>query len=479
MNRKKVLNILGHILQTVGALMALPLICALTFGERDWIYFFAVGAVAVLFGTLLTLIKPKDHVIYAKEGYVIVATSWLVMSAIGALPFVLSRQIPNYVDAFFETVSGFTTTGASILPNVEVLSKSMHFWRSFTHWLGGMGVLVFILAIIPNVSERSIHIIRAEMPGPVVDKLVPKAKDTAKILYLIYIGMTLAEVIMLFAGGMSFYESLVLSFGTAGTGGFAVLSTSIGSYSVYSQWVIGVFMVLFGVNFNLYYLLFLRRSVNAFKSSELWTYLSIVLVSTGIITANVYKIYGAFGTAVRNSFFQVASIISTTGYSTVDFNMWPGLSKGMLLTIMIIGACAGSTAGGIKVSRVVMLFKIISREFKRLLHPRSVSVVKVDGKTVGDDVCSSVLVYLAVYVLCFVFIFLLLSFEPFDIETNISATAACFNNIGPGFSVVGPAGSYAAYSAFSKILLSLGMLLGRLEIFPLLLLFLPSTWLKD
>ncbi len=479
MNRRIVFNTLGRMLMIDAALLLLPTCVCLIYSEFDGISFIITEVIAIALGALLTFaFKVKSNVIYAKEGFALVASAWIVLSAVGALPFVISGAIPNFFDAFFETVSGFTTTGASILNNVEKLSHGMLFWRSFTHWIGGMGILVFVMAIIPNLSDRSIHIMRAEMPGPVVDKIVPRAKDTAKILYLIYMGMTVLEIVMLVCGGMPFFDSIIHSFGTAGTGGFGIKNDSITSYNAYCQWVIAAFMVIFGVNFNIYFLLLFKKAKNAFKSCELWTYLAIVGVSTSIISINIFKAVGTVSETVRSSFFQVASIISTTGYSTADFDAWPILSKAILLSLMVIGACGGSTAGGIKVSRIVILFKMICRQVKQLIHPRAVVSVKIDGKAADEQTLSSVGVYLGVYVFCVIGIFLLLCVESFNIETNISATLACFNNIGPGLGLVGPTCSYASYSAFSKVILSFAMLLGRLEIFPILIALMPSTWAK-
>ena len=481
MNKKFVFYLLGRIAQTIGILLLLPAAVASYYQEIDQFWAFTAVAVGSLMaGTAIAYVcKTKNNVIYAKEGFAIVALSWISMSLVGALPFVISGEIPSYVNAFFETVSGFTTTGASILENVELLSRSMLFWRSFTHWVGGMGVLVFIMAIVNNISDRSIHIMRAEMPGPVVGKLVPRAKDTAKILYLIYIVMTVLEAILLFAGGMPIFDSVVHSFGTAGTGGFGIVSTSVGGYSSYCQYVIGIFMLLFGVNFNLYYLLLLGKLKNIFKSTELWAYLGIVAASVCAITINLMSMYESFAESFKHSFFQVSSIITTTGFSTVDFNAWPDFSKTVLLLLMFIGGCAGSTAGGLKVSRVVILYKMILAEIRRLLHPRSVNSVRFEGKTVEQQTLASVATYFAVYVICAAAIFLVISFEPFGFETNFSAMTATFNNIGPGFGRVGAAGSFADYSDFSTIVLSISMLLGRLEIFPLIIALSPATWKKS
>ncbi len=479
MNRKMVFNTVGLMLKVEAGLLLLPVLVALIYGESCLWALLISAAIALAAGLILCrLCKTDDTVIYAREGFVTVAMSWLLLSVVGALPFTLSGEVPSYIDAFFETVSGFTTTGSSILTDVEAMSHGLLFWRSFTHWVGGMGVLVFIMALVPSVTDRSIHIMRAEMPGPVVGKLLPRAKDTASILYKIYIVMTLVQIVLLVIGGMPLFDSLLHAFGTAGTGGFGIKADSLAGYSPYLQWVITIFMFLFGVNFNLYYLLLIRRFRAAAQSSEVWYYLGIVLVSVGMITANILPLCQSFGEALRHSAFQVSSIITTTGYATADFNLWPQFSKSILFILMFIGACAGSTGGGLKVSRAVMLFKMIGREFRHLLHPRSVNSVRFEGKHVDGATLKSVSSYFAVYSFCMVVIFLVLSLEPapFDLETNLSATVSCFNNIGPGFGLVGPASSFAAYSPFSKIVLSLAMLMGRLEIYPLLLTLSPSTW---
>ena len=470
---------IGQIIKLEAVLLVLPLAVSIIYRERCALSFLITALASLFVGFAVTLIsKPGNRLIYAKEGFVIVALAWLALSAIGAVPFVLSGEVRSYADAFFETGSGFTTTGASVLTDIEGMSHGLLFWRSFTHWVGGMGVLVFIMAIIPSVCDRSIHILRAEMPGPVMGKLVPKLKQTAKILYLIYIVMTVLEMILLLCGGMSLFDSALHSFATAGTGGFGIKGDSIASYSPYLQWVIAAFMFLFGINFNIYYLLLVRRFRSVLKSTETWCYIAICLISVSIITGNIYSIYGNLPDSVRASAFQVASLVTTTGFSTADFNLWPGLSKGILLILMFIGGCAGSTAGGLKVSRVVMMIKMIRREFMKMIHPRSVSAVRIEGKKVDDTTLNGVNVYFALYMVIYFAVFLLLCLEPFDFETNFTAVAACYNNIGPGFGAVGPMGSFSGYSAFSKIVLSATMLLGRLEIYPLLFALIPSTWTK-
>ena len=480
MNKKMVLNILGKIIWVEAFLLILPLAVSLIY-RNDCTFAFAVTiGIAVLVALPLTVFcKTDNKVIYSKEGFVIVSLAWVIMSVIGSLPFVISGEIPSFVDAFFETVSGFTTTGASIIANVEALSEGIAFWRSFTHWIGGMGVLVFVMALSAGLPDRSIHIMRAEMPGPIVDKLVPKARETAKILYLIYIGMTLLEIAVLVICKMPLFEAVIHTFGTAGTGGFGIKSDSIGGYSPVIQWVIAVFMFLFGINFNLYYLLLLKRVKSVFRSTEMWVYVGVACISCVAIALNIMNSCSGFSEALRLSAFQVSSIMTTTGYATADFNLWPGFSKTLLLVLMLMGACAGSTAGGLKVSRVIILFKGMRRELARLLHPRTVKILKLEGKRLDEQTLSSANSYLTVYMFCLFAVFLLLSFDKFDVETNFSAAVACFNNIGPGLGVVGPAGNFFGYSDFSKIVLSAAMLLGRLEIFPLLLCFSPSTWAKN
>ena len=478
MNRRMVFSTVGKIIGAEALMLLLPLVTAAIYRERCFYGILITAVLALVLGTVLTVVfRPKTTVIYAKEGFCITALAWIAMSAVGALPFVLSGEIPHYIDAFFETVSGFTTTGASILTDLESMSHGLLMWRSFTHWVGGMGVLVFVMAILPGISDRSIHIMRAEMPGPVVGKLVPRARDTASILYKIYIVITVVMVGFLLAGGMDLFESLVHAFGTAGTGGFGIKADSIGGYSPYLQWVITVFMILFGINFNLYYLLLIRRFRSVAQSTELWTYLGIVLAASVLIFCNILPLYGARD-GLRHAFFQVASIITTSGFATVDFDLWPMFSKNILLLLMFVGACAGSTGGGFKVGRIVLLWKTICRQIRLLVHPRSVGVIKVEGKPVDDATANSVGTYLAVYIFGFVAITLLLSLENGTFLTHFSAAASCINNIGPGFDAVGPAMSYAGYSGCSKLLLSFAMLLGRLEIYPLLIALYPGTWRK-
>ena len=485
MNKRMILSLLGKIILLEAGLMTLPLAVSFIYGETDaaLAFVWTILGAALLGGVIQAFCRPKDRVIYAKEGFIIVALAWLTMSAIGAVPFVLSGEIHSYVDAFFETVSGFTTTGSSILQNVEAMSRGLLFWRSFTHWIGGMGVLVLIVAILPSSSSsRSIHILRAEMPGPTMGKLVPKMRNTAKILYIIYLCMTAVEIILLLCGGMPLFDSLVHAFGTAGTGGFGIKADSIASYNHYLQWVITIFMFLFGVNFNVFYFILIGRFRTAFRNAELICYFGLALVSAAVIAVNIFPQYGSVSDSIRLSAFQVSSIMTTTGYATADFNTWPIFSKTVLLILMFIGACAGSTGGGLKISRLLLLFKMFGRERKRLVHPRAVSIAKMDGKRVDDATLHGTGNYLAIYCMVFFVGFLLISVSPpagFDIETNFSAMAACFNNIGPGLGMVSPAASFADYSAFSKIVLSVVMLLGRLELSPLMIAITPSEWRKN
>ena len=488
MNYRMIFYTTGRLLQLEAALLLLPALVALGYGDGGLVALLLSAAVALVVGTALTLLRrPKNQTIYAKEGFVIVALSWVALSLVGALPFVLSGEIPRFVDAFFETVSGFTTTGASVVTDLgrmgEALGMShgMLFWRSFTHWIGGMGVLVLMMALSPSQSGRTIHVMRAEVPGPIVGKLVPRLRDTAKILYLLYLALTVVEIVCLAVAGMPLFDSLIHTFGTAGTGGFGMYSTSVGEYNAAIQWIITVFMWLFGVNFNVYYLLLVRSFRSAFGNRELWTYFGITVAAIAMISLNVWTSadFATVEETVRHAAFQVSSIITTTGYATCDFNLWPMFAKGVLVMLMFIGACAGSTGGGLKVSRVTLVGKAVGRELKRLVHPRSVGVVRLEGKRVDESVVQSALAYLVLYFMLFFAVFLLLCLEPaFDLESNFTAVSACINNIGPGLGAVGPTGSFAAYGDLSKVLLSFAMLLGRLEIYPLVLALLPNTWSK-
>jgi len=479
MNRRMVLSMVGKVVLVEAALMLPALIVSIIYKESCVTDFAVAIGVSLFVGALLTVVfKPSSNVIFAKEGFVIVALCWLALSAIGALPFFLSREIPSYIDAFFETASGFTTTGASILTDVEAMSRGLLFWRSFTHWVGGMGVLVFVMAVVNSLSDRSIHILRAESPGPVVGKLVPKMKQTTRILYIIYIALTVLNIVFLLLGGMPLFESVVHAVGTAGTGGFGVRGDSFGSYSPYIQWVTAIFMFVFGVNFNIYYLVLLRKFKTILKSTELKFYLGTIIASVIVVWINVRPLFGSAGEALRHTTFQVATVMSTTGYATTDFNLWPPFAKTVLFLLMFMGACAGSTAGGLKCARVIILIKKIRREIKKLLHPRSVSTMRFEGKSMENQIVSSTSSYLVVYIMILCVCFIIVSLDGFDMETNLSATVACFNNIGPAFGAAGPASNYAAFSPLTKIVLSFVMLFGRLEIYPMLIALSPSTWSK-
>ncbi len=484
MNYRMMLYIIGQIIRIEGLLMIIPLICSFIYPENSLFAFLIPCVTLTLFGTLLTFKRPKNKEIGAKEGFVCVALCWIALSLFGAVPFVLSGEIPSFIDAFFETTSGFTTTGSSILTEVEHVNKDILMWRSLTHWVGGMGVLVFMLIFLPQADIKSsnmMHVMRAEVPGPVVGKLVSKISVTARITYAIYIFLTILEILFLVMGKMSLYDSIVHSLGTAGTGGFSVKNNSIAFYnSAYIDYVIGIFMVLFSINFNLYFLIITGGFIKAIKSEELRWFLGIVAVATIITTLDISKAYGGFLNGLRFAFFQVSSIISTTGYSTADFNQWPELSKAILVLLMFIGACAGSTGGGIKVSRIVLLVKNAFREIKYILHPRSVVRVRIDNTAVEHEVIRSTTSYFIVYIIIFAFsVILLCAFDPQnDLVTNFSAVAACVNNIGPGLNAVGPAANFSGLSSASKILLSFNMLAGRLELFPILMLFSPVSWKK-
>ena len=477
MNYKLIIHTLGKILLIEALLLIFPLIINFIYQENNLFAFALTISILMVVGTLLIMVKPKDKRMFVREGFVIVGLAWIVLSLFGALPFTLSGEIPNYIDAFFETVSGFTTTGASILNDVEAMSKSMLFWRSFTHWIGGMGVLVFVLAILPNSEGQNIYLLKAESTGPQVGKLVSKVRFTARILYIIYLGLTLLEVILLLLGKNTLYESIVMSFGTAGTGGFGIYADSVGGFNIYSQVVIAIFMMIFGINFNIYYLVLIGKIKQAIKSEELRWYLIIILLSTTMITANLMiNLNQTFGIALKDAYFQVSSIMTTTGFATVDFNLWPTFSKTILIIIMFVGGCAGSTGGGIKVSRIVILFKSLKREIQKLLHPNSVAPIKMEGEVVDGTVVKGVNVYFAFVMILLFTGTLLVSFDGLDFTSTFTGVVACINNIGPGLSLVGPMGNFDCFSYFSKIILSILMLIGRLEVYPILILFLPKTW---
>ena len=475
MNKRMIAYILGILLLCEAGLMLLPTVVSLIYGESAVTSFLISIALLVATGLVLVAMKPKNKTIYARHGLVIVALGWVLMSLFGALPFYFSGEIPSYLNALFEAVSGFTTTGSSILTDVEALSKSMLFWRSFTHWIGGMGVLVFIMAVLPLAGGGGdLHLMRAESPGPNVSKLVPKSSKTAQILYSIYLVMTLLQIIILLAGGMPLFDSITLTFGTAGTGGFSILNSGIASYSPFCQGVITVFMALFGINFNIYFLLLCKKFKDAFKSEELWTYLAIMFSAIVVIAINVRDMFASFGEALHHSAFQVSSVMTTTGYATTDFNQWPELSRMIMLGVMCVGACAGSTGGGLKVSRVIILLKSARREFRRISHPRSVKIITFDGNRLSDDTIRNTFAYFFIYVMIFAVSTLVVALDNFDFTTTTTAVIATLNNIGPGLNMVGATGNFSEFSFLSKLVLIADMLLGRLEIFPLLFLFAPS-----
>lgn len=478
MNGSVIRRILGYVLVLEAALMLLPCAVALYYGEQQGLAYLETAVAIGLIGAALAYRKPKISVFYLKEGCVATALSWIVLSICGSLPFIITGEIPNFTNALFETVSGFTTTGASILSDVEALSKCSLFWRSFTHWIGGMGVLVFILAVVPLSGGSNINILKAESPGPSVGKIVPQMRKTARILYYIYFGMTALEIAFLVAGKMPFFDAVTTSFGTAGTGGFGIKNDSIAGYSDYLQWVVTVFMLLFGVNFNAYYLLLFRQFRKAVSMEEVRWYFITVFASIGIVFVNVYNMYSTAEQALSKSAFQVASIITTTGYSTTDFDTWPVNAKLVLVLLMFVGACAGSTGGGIKVSRLIVAFKSVFKEFKSYIHPKSVSKIKLDGKPVEHEVVRSTNVYLITFLALFVTSVFIVSFEDNDLVTNFTAVAATINNIGPGLEIVGPTKNFAFLSDLSKYVLIFDMLAGRLELFPLLIMVNPSMWLE-
>ncbi|MGN0132152.1 MAG: TrkH family potassium uptake protein [Lachnospiraceae bacterium] len=478
MNSSIIRYILGYVLKIESLLMLLPCIIAVIYREQFGLYYLAVAFICMLLGLLMTYRKPKSYIFYLKEGCVITALSWIFLSFFGCLPFFFSGEIPSFTDALFETVSGFTTTGASILSDVESLTHCSLFWRSFTHWIGGMGVLVFLLAIVPMSGGSHINLMRAESPGPSVGKLVPKVKHTARILYGIYLGLTVLEIILLLAGGMPVFDALTTSFGTAGTGGFGIKNDSMMSYSSYLQWVVTIFMLLFGVNFNAYYFLLFRNFKKAFTMEEVRYYFLIIVAATGIIFIEILDRCSSAFDALTQAAFQVGSIITTTGFSTTDFNLWPQTSKTILVLLMFIGACAGSTGGGIKVSRFVVLFKTIIKELNSYIHPKSIKKIKIDGKPVEHEVVRSINVYFITFMIIFSVSVLAISFEGKDLITNFTAVAATINNIGPGLEMVGPTQNFGMFSGFSKYVLMFDMLAGRLELFPLLILFHPAIW-KD
>lgn len=478
MNYSIISYILGWVLTIESIFMFIPCIVAAIYREKEGFAFLIVALLCLAIGLLRIRKKTKSQVFYAKEGFVTVALSWIIMSIFGALPFVINRDIPSFTDALFETISGFTTTGASILSDVEALSHCSLFWRSFTHWIGGMGVFVFLLAILPLTGGYNMHLMRAESPGPSVGKFVPKVRETAKILYAIYIVMTLVEIILLLSAGMPLFDSLTVSFGTAGTGGFGIKNTSIADYNMVIQAIISIFMILFGVNFGAYFLLLGNNKKDAFKLEEVHWYLIIIAGAVAIITINTKDMFHNLFTAFHHALFQVASVITTTGYSTTDFDLWPQLSRAVLVIVMFIGACAGSTGGGIKVSRIIILVKSVKQELGYFIHPRSVKVIKMDNKPLSANSIRGVNAFFVTYTLIFVASLLIITFDNFDLVTNFTAVTATLNNIGPGLKLVGPTGNFGIFSPVAKYILMFDMLAGRLELYPILLLFTPSVWKK-
>ncbi len=486
MNYKVVLNTLGKVFLIEAILLIFPMIIGFIYDENSFMDYLIPISISLVIGVPLFFIKTKDKSIYAKEGFVIVSLAWIFMSVFGAIPFVLNGALPNFVDALFESVSGFTTTGSSVIPNVEIVDKSILFWRSLTHWIGGMGVLVFVLAVTPGYNSGAMHVLRAESPGPTVGKLVSKLSFTARILYGIYFGMTAVLTVLLIVGGMPAFESIVHAFGTAGTGGFSVKADSMASYSSYLQIVLAIFMLLFSITFNVFYLVLIGNFKKAFSSEEFRAYMIIIFVATMSIALNILTQVANFGIALKHAFFQVTSVSSTTGFVSTDFQQWPDFSKAILLILMIIGASAGSTGGGLKVSRLVILVKSVFADIKRLLHPKSVVSVKFENEPLNKDVERNVNSFFILYIIIIgVSTLLLCLFEQQAVWegnsaflSNFSATITCISNVGPGFDLVGPMSNFAWYSPYSKILLSLVMLIGRLEIFPIILLFTPRTWKK-
>ena len=479
MNYRVISYILGWVLAIEGLFLAVSAAVGGMYGERAALSFLYAALICAALGLPAILKKPRRMAFFMKEGFVTVALCWIVLSIFGALPFVFSGEIPRFTDALFETVSGFTTTGASVVPDVEVLSHCTLFWRSFTHWIGGMGVLVFLLAILPLAGGSQMYLMQAESPGPSVGKLVPKTRHTALILYALYILLSIVEFILLLGGGMTVFDAVTTTFGTAGTGGFGIRNSSIADFSPYVQWVVAVFMMLFGINFNLYFLVLIGRGRQALKSEELRTYLGIIAAATLLIVLNTRAAGVRHGETVRHAFFQVSSIITTTGFATCDFDLWPSLSKCVLVLLMLVGACAGSTGGGIKISRVLILIKRAGEELHKFIFPNSVTKIRLEKKILDREVVHTTSAFLIVYVFIFAISTLLVSAEGHDLETCFTAVAATFNNIGPGLSVVGPTRNFGFFSDFTKYVLIFDMLAGRLELFPMLILFSPRTWLKN
>lgn len=490
MNYRSVLFVIGRIFIILALLMILPLLVCVYynlngFAEASYASFIIPIILLMISGVLLVLFRPKQIRIFAREGFAICGISWILISVFGALPFVISGCIPDFIDAFFETASGFSTTGATILSEIGSLPKSILFWRSFTHWIGGMGILSFMIAIVPKSKGNSMYIMKAEVPGPKADKVSPKISRSARILYIIYFAMTVLEIATIFIGGrlngdnIRFYDSVVTAFSTAGTGGFSVLNDSIYGYnSTFLEWTVIIFMFLFGVNFNLYFFLITKNFKSVFKDEEFRTYILINVLSIVLITTNILSLYTNVSTAIRDAFFAVNTVMSTTGFCTADFNTWPTFSKTLLVILMFVGSSASSTGGGIKVTRIALYFKQAVRDFKQMLRPNTVLNVRMNGRVVEDNVMKGVNSYLIAYVMLMFLSVALISINGFDLTTSLTSVITCLNNVGPGLEMVGPVGNYAAFSSFSKIVLIVDMLAGRLELFPILLLFVPNTWRK-
>lgn len=476
MNSGIIRYVLGFVLKLEGILMLLPCMVAFIYEESEGVAYVGVATVSILIGILMSYRKPKSNVFYLKEGCVTTGLSWILLSLIGCLPFIISGEIPSFTNALFETVSGFTTTGTTILSDIEALSHCSLFWRSFTHWIGGMGVLVFILAIIPLGGGYNMNIMRAESPGPSVGKLVPKVKSTARLLYYIYMGLTVLEIILLLIGGLSVFEAVNTGLATAGTGGFGIRNNSLTDFSLFNQWVVTIFMILFGINFNAYFFILYRQFKKAFSMEEVRWYLIIIGVSTAIIFVNILETSANAVRALTDASFQVAAIITTTGFSTVDFNQWSGACKTILVLLMFIGACAGSTGGGMKVSRILIMIKTMFKELHSYIHPNSVRKVKLEKKPIEHEVLRSTNVYLITFILIFVVSTFIVSFDGFDLTTNFTAVAATINNIGPGLEAAGPTENFSNFSILSKFVFIFDMLAGRLELFPLLIFFHPKVW---
>ena len=479
MNKKFIVYTLGKMVQVEGFLMFLPALTGFIYHEEQALVYLIIGLILFGLGFLVSRHRPKKTKIFAREGFVIVALCWVLLSLFGAIPFCMTGEIPSYIDAVFETVSGFTTTGSSILTDVEALSNASLFWRSFSHWIGGMGILVFVVAVLPQSQGTDLHILQAEMPGPIVGKLVSKIKVTARILYYIYAVLTIVEIVLLVLGDMPLLDSILHAFGTAGTGGFGIKNSSVAYYnSAYIDGVITVFMILFGINFNMIYFVIIGKAMTALKSEEVRWYLGIIGASALMITFNIRNMYPSLLTAFRYAIFQVGSIITTTGYSTTDFNQWPLFSKVILILLMFIGACAGSTGGGMKVSRIIIYFKNALAELKRLVHPHSITSIKFEGQHVSNQTVNNIQSYLVLYLFIFCGSLLIVSLQNIDFTSSFTAVTTCLNNIGPGLNIVGPTGNFSSLTDLSKIVLSFDMLAGRLEIFPILLLFSKDLWRK-